>query len=95
MKIDYEKVKDYPYGTELSRILMTILSLAIFIVVRVIINIFFREDSHVAFYILVLIIAYTLKQGVNIFFLTNYNRKVCIFIAFGVNLLFFFLYLFL
>ena len=50
------------------------------------------SESLITFYILVLIIIYTLKQGIDVFFLTNYNRKICLLISFGVNLFFFLSY---
>lgn len=49
----------------------------------------------ISFYVLTLILVYTLKLGVETFILTNYNRMVCILVGLGLNLIFFFLFYFL
>lgn len=75
--------------------ILTATALVIFVLIRIAINYFFIYESLVSFYVLAIILGYTLKLGVDTFMLTNYSRKNCFFLAFGVNLLFYLLFVFL
>lgn len=41
-----------------------------------------------AFYVLVAIIVYTIKLGIDTFFKTSYNKRACILIALSLNIAF-------
>jgi hypothetical protein len=56
---------------------------------------FTQNESLVTFYILILLLVYTIKLGIDTFFLTNYNKKHCFGIAFGINCIFYIFYLIL
>lgn len=74
---------------------MTTASLLVFIILRVVFKSFLEEESLVAVYTLTAIFFYTLKQGLDVFFLSNYSRKVCFIVATSFNVFFFGLYLLL
>ena len=65
---------------------MTTLTITIFVLVRVIMSFFFSTESMMAFYVLVAIIIYTIKLGIDTFLKTNYNKKTCALIALALNL---------
>jgi len=68
---------------------MTTFGLVIFILLKLIISFFFPSQSLLTFYTLVLIFIYTIKIGLDTFFLTNYSKKNCFLLALGLNLIFF------
>lgn len=95
IRIQYANVKDYPFADELSRVVMTCFSLLVFVVLRVVLNLFFNYESLIAFYLLMVVIAYTIRLGISTFLLTNYSRKGCLLVAFGVNSFYLLLFLLL
>lgn len=92
LKLEYGNVKEYPFSGELNRILMTTLTLTIFVLVRVIMNYFLGIESMMAFYVLVAITIYTIKLGLDTFLKTNYNKKTCILITLALNVFYAIMY---
>lgn len=93
MKLEYGNVKQYPFSGELNRVLMTTLTLTIFVLVRVIMNYFLSIESMMAFYVLVAILVYTIKLGIETFFKTNYNKRSCALIALALNVFYIIAYI--
>lgn len=71
---------------------MTTFSLLIFITLRIAFRPFLVEESLVSVYTLAALLFYTLKQGLDVFFLSNYSRKISLLVAASLNLFFFVLY---
>ena len=50
---------------------------------------FTASESLITFYTLALILIYTIKLGIDTFFLTNYSKKHCFGLALAINLVFY------
>lgn len=70
---------------------MTIVSLLVFYIVRLSLSFILPPVSLLPFYILIAIIAYTIKVSVDIFMVSAYRSKTCFMIALGVNAFYLFL----
>jgi hypothetical protein len=68
---------------------MTTVGLVLFVVLKICVNVIYTGQSLLSFYVLVLILVYTIKTGIETFLLTNYNKKTCFLIALGINLSFY------
>jgi hypothetical protein len=68
---------------------MTTAGLVLFLIFKIGANLIYPIYSLLSFYVLGLILVYTLKMGIDTFFLTNYNKKICFLIAIGINMAFY------
>jgi hypothetical protein len=70
---------------------MTTTGLLLFIALRLVIALVYEKESLLSFYTLAIILIYSLKLGIDCFFLTNYNRRNCLILALGLNVFFYLL----
>lgn len=66
--------------------IMTTVGLVLFVIFKIAANLVYPIYSLLSFYVLGLILIYTVKMGVDTFFLTNYNKKICFLIAIVINI---------
>lgn len=70
---------------------MTVAGILIFAIFRFVLSFFVEDSSMLMFYIIVLISVYTIKLGVDIFLMSSYNKKTCVLISLGINIVFYIL----
>jgi hypothetical protein len=78
---------------EFSRVVTTIVGLALFFAIRIIVNLVYPDESLFPFYTTALILIYTIKLGIDTFFMTNYGRKNPFLIAVSINVIFYFFFI--
>ena len=70
---------------------MTIAALILYYIIRLCLISVLPDISTLTFYILIVIIFYAVKIGVDIYLVSAYKSKTCFMIALGINLFYLFL----
>lgn len=65
------------------------MGLTIFFAIRIIVNFIYPNESLFPFYTTSLMLIYSVKLGIDTFFMTNYGRKNCFLIALIINAVFY------